>query len=165
MSKEKEKEIIDPEIDYPEATKILNKAIKKMDKEILIEKADEQNKEKTEDTEYDKFAIDQQIKEFTTYFDLIFEFIFTIINPMLKKEKIDPISKEEINDLTQAILGYITDKLLTSSGTKITEFFSKIVDIPKLIRLIVSVWKIIFPRLTKYFESRKKPPDISGELS
>lgn len=163
MTEKETKEIEEPEIEFVKATKILDKAIEKMQKETknfeqkeFIEKADTQLA--------DSINKELQIKEFETYFDLIFTFLFTMINPMLKKEKIEPISKEEIQELKDAIIGYITDKILGKDTQKITQFFAKIVDIPKLIRLIVSIWKIIFPRLTTFFESRNKPIDETINL-
>jgi len=152
MSEEFEEEI-------PESYKILEKAIQDYEKEEsekkkekIIEKADKQK-----DLEID---FESQMKEFTTYFDFIFEFAFSMINPLLKKQQIEPISQTEINDLKNAILSFITEKLLGFKATKITSFFAKIINLPKLIKLFTTFWKIIFPRITKYLVEKKKPESI-----
>lgn len=138
--------------------KILDGKVKKLDEELsekykdeLIVKADKQ-KEDISDLESD-------MRETSFYLNFFMSIAITLINPILKKYNIDEITTEETQDLTIALMGIASEKSLTKSG-KVARSISKIVNLPKILKLVTIIWKIAFPRLNKYLENKPKKTKI-----
>lgn len=154
---EKEKEPLTDIIDA-DTLKILNGKVKKLDDELsekynieLMEKADKQ-KEDISDLEAD-------MRETSFYLNFFMSIAITLVNPILKKYNIDEITTEETQELTIALMGIASEKALGKTG-KIAKSISKIVNLPKILKLVTIVWKIAFPRLNKYLESKPKKTKI-----
>ena len=154
----KEKQEIDKEpltdIIDADTLKILNGKVKKLDEELsekyneeLIVKADKQKEDITD--------LQADMRETSFYLNFFMSIAITLINPILKKYNIDEITTEETQDLTIALMGIASEKSLTKSG-KIAKSISKIVNLPKILKLVTIIWKIAFPRLNKYLESKPK---------
>jgi len=137
-----------------ETLKILDGKVKKLDEELsekyneeLIVKADKQKEDITD--------LQADMRETSFYLNFFMSIAITLINPILKKYNIDEITTEETQDLTIALMGIASEKSLTKSG-KIAKSISKIVNLPKILKLVTIIWKIAFPRLNKYLESKPK---------
>lgn len=140
--------------EFAEAIKILDKNIKEMeekaDKDIKIEKSNE-----VEEPIINEDTILAQQSSF--YLSFIMTILMTLINPILKKYQIDEVTPEETEELSQALMGIISDKMLSTSG-KIGNALSKIMNLPKILKLLAVVWKIGLPRLTNFLEAKKNKP-------
>lgn len=158
----KEKQEIDKEpltdIIDAETLKILDGKVKKLDEELsekykdeLIVKADKQ-KEDISDLEAD-------MKETSFYLNFFMSIAITLINPILKKYNIEEITTKETQDLTIALMGIASEKSLGKTG-KIAKSISKIVNLPKILKLVTIFWNIAFPRLNKYLENKPKQEKI-----
>lgn len=138
--------------EYAEALKILDKNIKQM--EDIEEK--EAKKEKIETEEIPISEEDTIIAQQSTFYLKFFITTFTtLINPILKKYKIAEITTAESSELAEALMGIISNKMLSTTG-KIGSVLSKIVSLPNILKLVMVFWKIGFPRISKYMENKKK---------
>lgn len=138
--------------------KILDGKVKKLDEELsekyneqLIVKADKQKEVSTD--------LESDMKETSFYLNFFMSIAITLINPILKKYNIDEITSEETQELTIALMGIASEKSLGKTG-KVAKSISKIVNLPKILKLVTIVWKLAFPRLNKYLESKPKQEKI-----
>lgn len=143
--------------EFEEAFKILDKNIKEHQK--LLEKEEEE--EKTEEEVIPELKEDTIITQQTNFYMNIFLTLFiTLINPILKKYNIEIITTEETEDLSKALMNILSSKIL-SKTSKVGLALSKVVNLPKILKLIMVFWSIGFPRITKYLETKKnKTPGI-----
>ena len=92
--------------------------------------------------------------------DFIATMILTFLNPILQKNNIEPITQAEAKELTTALLSIASEKALSTTG-KITTAISKVVNFPKILKLITVLWKIAYPRLNKYLENKKSKGEFA----
>ena len=142
-----------------ETLKILDKKVSDIDKQIkdesneqLIEKAEAQTLKPTQELD--------GINQITFYMDFIATMILTFLNPILQKNNIEPITQAEAKELTTALLSIASEKALSTTG-KITTAISKVVNFPKILKLITVLWKIAYPRLNKYLENKKSKGEFA----
>ncbi len=145
-----------------ETLEILDKTVEKLDKEIFEKNQSDILVEHSTETRQSKEFRDD-MKETKFYLDFFINIAMMIINPILKKNEIKEITLEEMKDLTTALIGIASEKMLSTSG-KIGKSISKIVNLPQIMKLVTILWQIIFPRLSKYLETHKKTvPETTPE--
>ena len=154
----KEKEIDEKEpltdIIDEETLEILDKTVTKLDKEIF-EKNQSDLIVESSVKKQDSKEFREDVKETQFYLDFFSNIALMIINPILKKNDIKEITIEEMKDLTTALIGIASEKMLGTSG-KLSKSISKIVNLPQIMKLVTILWQIVYPRLSKYLETHKK---------
>jgi len=109
MSEEKELEMEE----FNEAFKIIDKHIKELEIKEEKENIPDEKEEVLDPLMKEEQIITKQTSFYMNFFLTIF---MSLLNPLLKKNNITEVSAEETKELTQALMGIISNKMLSTTG-------------------------------------------------